>query len=133
MIEYRSAIYVYSLTITVVFLSLYNGFVLIYYSNLFAVIPLALQLTLLVLLALKKQKVMLIIKAWAIIIIFSGVAGWFSILATLGLVVLGEEGNYENLTLFNILTKSLSIVYPVYILKYLNRSIVKEKKILGHP
>ena len=54
----------------------------------------------------------------------SGVLGWLSIFATLGINALGEEGNANNLTLTNLILKSIYIALPIYLLMYLNSSIV---------
>lgn len=64
---------------------------------------------------------------------FSGVASWVSILSTLGLVGLGEEDTIGNLTVSNLFFKTLILVYPIYLLMKLDKSIVATENVIEVP
>jgi hypothetical protein len=71
----------------------------------------------------KRKELKLFIKIWSVILLIGGIAGWISILATLGLKGLDSEFDQEKLGIFNLVIQSIRVMVPVYFLLFLNESI----------
>ncbi|MAT58067.1 MAG: hypothetical protein CMF23_08860 [Ignavibacteriae bacterium] len=125
MLKYESKFYIVFLTSIITVLSIYNIVTLLFYLNYISIIPIALQLPILYCIYKKRKELKLFVKIWSIILLIGGIAGWVSIISTLGLKELDAEFNQESLGIFNLVIQSLRVMIPIYFLMFLNESIVE--------
>ncbi len=116
MIEYTNKLYIRQLCAVIAVLLVFNLYLLVFEIQLLAIIPFLLQSLIITMIVNRSKQMILLIKIWAILILFSGGFGLIQVLAEWGLYALGEDGTPGVLSIWNILIKSVLVAYAIYVL-----------------